>query len=268
MRYGIAIPLLCVATACATTARPDATVSEAGMKHPQLEYLRSLEGTWWGNGGEGTDGSLVEVRYRMKGGGSVVEETWFPGTAEETVTFYRLEEDQLVLIRFSVSNAPMQLVAEPDAPVLIGKTRGTAIGWNSDHDSNCPDDPPVFGKMEMKWSEPTWAEDPTRHALTFVSADERHVAAPSLDAGPAYGLMLDGPYNLLATWVPPGSAYPADGWKIYPLTRKVPGSVEHTANWDSSAAPGARSKISWRDTKAYPDLRSEPESPPGIDPHH
>jgi hypothetical protein len=72
-----------------------------------FERLKSLAGTWQGQAGHGEAGQAATVTYRVASGGSVVEETLFPGTPHEMISMYHMADAELVLTHYcSMANQP------------------------------------------------------------------------------------------------------------------------------------------------------------------
>ncbi len=83
-----------------------------------FERLKALEGTWEGQAGHGQPGQPATVTWRVASGGSVVEETLFPGTPHEMISMYHLVDGQLVLTHYcSMANQPrMRLDPKGSSP--------------------------------------------------------------------------------------------------------------------------------------------------------
>jgi hypothetical protein len=256
MKSAIGITWIFVMTACATASRPeDRSASEtAEGARSQLDNLRSLEGVWWGTGGQGTDRNPVEFRYRVTAGGTVVEETCFFGTPEEVVTRYHVDGTRLVGTRASAAGAPVQLDAAPDHAVV----RVTLGGWSSSIRRTCPDDPDFAPSLEWHERESESKEDPTCHILEFAPMDVGRVEGQEARGRPEYDLMIMGGGQIVATWRSAGSDGKSESIRSYHLTRKLPGSVERTAEREVPGDRGGQVKKSWQSEKAYWDLRSEP----------
>jgi hypothetical protein len=72
-----------------------------------FERLKTLAGTWQGQAGHGEAGQPATVTYRVASGGSVVEETLFPGTPHEMISMYHLVSGELVLTHYcAMANQP------------------------------------------------------------------------------------------------------------------------------------------------------------------
>jgi len=104
-------PLL-VGTAFAIAAGAAAVVpvrAEGPAVEPKaaFERLKSLAGTWEGQAGDGQPGMAATVTYRVASGGSVVEETLFPGSPHEMISMYHLADGHLVMTHYcSMANQP------------------------------------------------------------------------------------------------------------------------------------------------------------------
>jgi hypothetical protein len=83
-----------------------------------FERMKSLAGTWQGKAGHGEPDQPATVTYRVASGGSVVEETLFPGTPHEMISMYHLVDGQLVLTHYcSMANQPrMRLDPKASTP--------------------------------------------------------------------------------------------------------------------------------------------------------
>jgi hypothetical protein len=100
--------LLALFPACAST-KESVPVDPNGAEDAKagFERIKSLAGDWAGMGGEHSGMSMVEVRYRVTAAGSAVEETLMPGTNDEMVTMYHLDNDKLMLTHYcSAGNQP------------------------------------------------------------------------------------------------------------------------------------------------------------------
>lgn len=89
-----------------------------------FERLKTLAGTWEGQAGDGQPGLPATVTYRVASGGSVVEETLFPGSAHEMVSMYHLADGRLVMTHYcSMGNQPRMRLDEtastPDRLVFV-----------------------------------------------------------------------------------------------------------------------------------------------------
>jgi hypothetical protein len=72
-----------------------------------FERLKTLAGTWQGQAGHGPADQAATVTYRVASGGSVVEETLFPGTPHEMISMYHLVDGQLVMTHYcAMANQP------------------------------------------------------------------------------------------------------------------------------------------------------------------
>ncbi len=72
-----------------------------------FERLKSLAGTWQGAAGHGAENQNASVTYRVASGGSVVQETLFPGTPHEMISMYHLADGRLVMTHYcAMGNQP------------------------------------------------------------------------------------------------------------------------------------------------------------------
>jgi hypothetical protein len=96
---------LCVAGAALVGPAPAQAPAVDGKA--AFERLKSLAGTWEGQAGHGSAGEAATVTYRVASGGSVVEETLFPGTPHEMISIYHLVGGELVLTHYcAMANQP------------------------------------------------------------------------------------------------------------------------------------------------------------------
>ena len=111
MHRKVLLPVLAaLAAACASTQESVAAADEA---RAGFERMKSLAGDWSGPGGPGAEMELIEVRYRVTAGGSVVEETIMPGTAHEMVTMYYLDGDRLMLTHYCTAGNQPTMISIP-----------------------------------------------------------------------------------------------------------------------------------------------------------
>ena len=107
--------LAIAAVGAATPARAQGPPVDAKAA---FERLKSLAGTWEGQAGDGQPGMAATVTYRVASGGSVVEETLFPGSPHEMISMYHLADGHLVMTHYcSMANQPrMRLDAKASTP--------------------------------------------------------------------------------------------------------------------------------------------------------
>jgi hypothetical protein len=111
-RVLLCLPLLAPA---ALLAAPSAARAEGPAAPPKaaFERLKTLAGTWEGQAGDGQPSMPATVTYRVASGGSVVEETLFPGTSHEMVSMYHLADGRLVMTHYcSMGNQPRMRLDE------------------------------------------------------------------------------------------------------------------------------------------------------------
>jgi hypothetical protein len=99
-------------------ASPARAEGPAALPKAAFERLKTLAGTWEGQAGDGQPGDgqpglPATVTYRVASGGSVVEETLFPGTSHEMVSMYHLADGRLVMTHYcSMGNQPRMRLDE------------------------------------------------------------------------------------------------------------------------------------------------------------
>jgi hypothetical protein len=99
--------LVLTALALAACAAAPARAAAPAEAKAAFERLKSLEGTWEGQAGHGQLGQPATVVYRVASGGSVVQETLFPGTPHEMISMYHLADGGLVMTHYcAMANQP------------------------------------------------------------------------------------------------------------------------------------------------------------------
>lgn len=90
---------------------------------PGFDALKKLVGDWTA---AGPDGKPMETRFRLTAGGSVLVETLFPGKAEEMVTMYHMDGNDLILTHYCMlGNQPrLKAVSAKDTKKLMFKSVG------------------------------------------------------------------------------------------------------------------------------------------------
>lgn len=93
-----------------------------------LEKLKSLAGDWLAAAPEAGKENQVAVSYRVTSGGSVVQETLFPGQPEEMLTTYCIQNGELILTHYCMlANQPqMKLDDSSSGDKMVFKFIGGA----------------------------------------------------------------------------------------------------------------------------------------------
>jgi hypothetical protein len=87
-------------------AVPAARAEEKLSAQAAFDKLKGLSGEWTAQI-EGHEGGHATITYRVTGGGKVVMETLFPGTAHEMVSMYHMDGDELRMTHYcAVGNQP------------------------------------------------------------------------------------------------------------------------------------------------------------------
>ena len=104
-----------LAAAVAAAALAGTASAQAVDGKAAFDRLKTLAGTWEGQAGHG---QAATVTYRVASGGSVVEETLFPGTPHEMISMYHVVEGELVLTHYcAMANQPrMRLDRKASTP--------------------------------------------------------------------------------------------------------------------------------------------------------
>jgi len=104
VRACVSVLALTVLSAAAT--RP-AAAQQGVDPHVAFDRLKSLAGTWEGPAGDEKTGPPATVVYRVASGGTVVQETLFPGTPHEMISMYHISDGNLVLTHYcAAGNQP------------------------------------------------------------------------------------------------------------------------------------------------------------------
>jgi hypothetical protein len=75
--------------------------------HSDFNRLKSLAGEWIDTTGSSAGKGKVAAIYRVTSGGSVVQETVFPGTSHEMVSMYTAAGDEIVMSHYcAMGNQP------------------------------------------------------------------------------------------------------------------------------------------------------------------
>ncbi len=121
--------LLGLALALPTLAGAAEPASSAGAA--RFEALKKLAGDWVQMGPDGKPGETLASSIRVTAGGTVIQETLFPGTDHEMVTLYHLDGASLMLTHYcSLGNQPrMRAVPGADpAKIAFKFVDGTNLG--------------------------------------------------------------------------------------------------------------------------------------------
>ncbi len=92
----------------------DKATTEA--KHPALERLKKLAGTWVAAGENGKPTDQVVSVIKVTAAGSAVHETLFPGQAHEMVSVYHRDGADVVMTHFCALGNQPRMKADPKSP--------------------------------------------------------------------------------------------------------------------------------------------------------
>jgi hypothetical protein len=106
MRTVLAIALVCLSAASAAIAQAKSAAALG------LERLKALQGEWIDVDGAFGQKGRVAVTYRVTGAGHSIVETFPAGTANEMVTVYHLDGNDLVLTHYCSSNTQPRMVSK------------------------------------------------------------------------------------------------------------------------------------------------------------
>jgi hypothetical protein len=105
--------------AITTVARgDDSTDHKAPQKssHPGLERMKKLAGTWVAVGKDGKPTEEVVSVIKVTAAGSAVHETLFPGQAQEMVSVYYLDGNDLMMTHYCALGNQPRMKADPKSP--------------------------------------------------------------------------------------------------------------------------------------------------------
>src|SRR6187431_1466103 len=98
-------------------AGDDKTVkAPPAAKHAGLEKLKSLAGTWVAADKDGKPTDQVVSVIRVTAGGSAVEETLFPGQAQEMLSVYHRDGSDLLMTHYCMLGNQPRMKADPASP--------------------------------------------------------------------------------------------------------------------------------------------------------
>jgi hypothetical protein len=113
LRFKIAAVLL---IACAFGAQGDDAKKAPAETNPQFERMKKLVGTWVQADKDGKPTDNVVSVIKLTAGGSAVQETTFPGQAQEMISVYHLDGSDLIMTHYCVLGNQPRLKADPKSP--------------------------------------------------------------------------------------------------------------------------------------------------------
>jgi hypothetical protein len=84
--------------------------------HPALERMKKLAGTWVAVGEDGKPTDQVVSVFKVTAAGSAVQETLFPGQAQEMVSVYYRDGDDLMMTHYCMLGNQPRMKADPKSP--------------------------------------------------------------------------------------------------------------------------------------------------------
>lgn len=106
-RRALLVSLALLAAGALAGSRPAGAAGAAVEPKAAFEKLKALAGTWQGAAGHGSPGQQASVVYRVASGGTVVQETLFPGSPHEMISMYHLADGQLLMTHYcAMGNQP------------------------------------------------------------------------------------------------------------------------------------------------------------------
>ena len=107
--------LLALTVAAYGQDRP-ADKAPAPPRHPGLERLKKLAGTWVMADADGKPTDQVVSVIKVTAGGSAVHETLFPGQPLEMVSVYYCDGGDLVMTHYCMLGNQPRMKADPNSP--------------------------------------------------------------------------------------------------------------------------------------------------------
>jgi hypothetical protein len=89
---------------------------DKATKHPGLEKLKKLAGTWVEADKDGKPTDKVVSVIKVTAAGSTVQETLFPGQPMEMVSLYHLDGSDLVMTHYCALGNQPRMKADPKSP--------------------------------------------------------------------------------------------------------------------------------------------------------
>ena len=109
--------LMCIALGSGALADDKTEPGKApAARHPGLEQLKKLAGTWVAADKDGKPTDKVVSVIKVTAGGSAVQETLFPGQPEEMLSVYHLDGTDLVMTHYCMLGNQPRMKADPKSP--------------------------------------------------------------------------------------------------------------------------------------------------------
>jgi hypothetical protein len=138
MRIRLAFAMVLVGLyAVRATALADDKTTTPGTQ--QFEAMKKLVGDWVEIGKDGKPTDKLVSSIRLTAGGSVLQETLFPGGDHEMVTMYHLDGSNLILTHYCMLGNQPRLRAEPGdsvKKVLFKFVGSTNLKSDDEHHMN------------------------------------------------------------------------------------------------------------------------------------
>jgi hypothetical protein len=99
-----------------TVGAADKTTDKARASRPSLEQMKKLAGTWVAVDKDGKPTDQVVSVIKVTAAGSAVQETLFPGTANEMMSVYHQDGDDLVMTHYCMLGNQPRMKADPKSP--------------------------------------------------------------------------------------------------------------------------------------------------------
>jgi hypothetical protein len=116
----LVLVLAAFAAACAAPGAPLPPATTEAEASDAFQRLRSLEGRWTGTFRMGDSVGPTEVRYRLTGAGSTLEEILFAGTPHEMVTMYHRDGTRVMLTHYcAAGNQPTMVLLPGGEPGVL-----------------------------------------------------------------------------------------------------------------------------------------------------
>ncbi len=114
LKQTLTIALVAVTAFSVATPLPaEEPAKAAATAAEQFARIKKLAGEWVAADAPSGEPARVLVVFRVTAGGSVVQETLFPGTDHEMITMYHVDGDALVLTHYCAAGNQPRMKARP-----------------------------------------------------------------------------------------------------------------------------------------------------------
>jgi hypothetical protein len=168
MKLSLPIAFLLLAAACQTYGRPKVATGDEAVRNELFNTVSALEGTW-----QRTDpsGAISLTEFAVSSGGTVVQETMFPGTEHEMRNMYSLDGNALVMTHYCAGGNQPTMRAERMVANTLPFRLESVRDLNAADESYMGEMTLVFqadGSVEQRWYGMRGGERDPGHEMTFT----------------------------------------------------------------------------------------------------